>query len=285
MVLWELSFRGRFDTRLGRTSVRIPGRRFYAGRFGHRTCLWVPSPDLPAMRGLVRALRESGLAVEREVATPATYLVVVDEGAESRPVGAIVESNGCREVSPWMYEEGWAYFQVQSVDERSSHRLFEGLRVLGPVELLRKIERPIASLAATEGVNGVLEDLTALQLAALVHARRQGYYTIPRTTTTAELARQRGVVRSTFEQHLRRGENKVLEAVMGQFELRQMGSSTLVATEPVPSGEDPGAATGRGSRGRGRPRRRDTTLEAARAPDDSACGLVQEVGAVPPDPA
>lgn len=285
MVLWELSFRGRFDTRLCRTSVRIPGRRFYAGRFGYRTCLWVPSPDLPTMRGLFRALRESGLAVEREVATPATYLVVVDEGDDAGSVGSIVEANGCREVSPWMYEEGWANFQVQSVDERSSHRLFAALRDLGPVELLRKVERPIASLTATEGVIGVLDDLTALQLAALVHARRQGYYTIPRTTTTAEMARQRGVVRSTFEQHLRRGENKVLDAVIGQLELRPPGASPLFPIEPVPTGDAPQAGTNRGCRGRGRSRRHDKGLEGTRAPDDSACGLIQEAGAVPPDPA
>jgi predicted DNA binding protein len=62
----------------------------------------------------------------------------------------------------------------------------------------------------------LFEDITDRQLAALQFALERGYYTQPRKTSLRELAEQTTVARSTFEEHLRKAENKLLTNA-GQF--------------------------------------------------------------------
>ncbi|MFW6385188.1 MAG: bacterio-opsin activator domain-containing protein, partial [Halodesulfurarchaeum sp.] len=58
------------------------------------------------------------------------------------------------------------------------------------------------------------EDLTDRQRAALESAYYAGFYEWPRTTTGEEVAASLGVSPSTFHQHLRKGQRKLLTAVL-----------------------------------------------------------------------
>lgn len=65
-------------------------------------------------------------------------------------------------------------------------------------------------------VDQLFEELTERQLAALRLALEHGYYEQPRQTSLRELAEQTSVARSTYEEHLRKAENKLLTNA-GQF--------------------------------------------------------------------
>jgi len=54
----------------------------------------------------------------------------------------------------------------------------------------------------------LFEDITDRQLAALQLALESGYYEQPRKTSLRDLADQTAVARSTYEEHLRKAENK-----------------------------------------------------------------------------
>jgi predicted DNA binding protein len=64
--------------------------------------------------------------------------------------------------------------------------------------------------------NQLFEDITERQLAALQLALERGYYEQPRKTSLRDLADQTAVARSTYEEHLRKAENKLLTNA-GQF--------------------------------------------------------------------
>lgn len=65
-------------------------------------------------------------------------------------------------------------------------------------------------------VDRLFEDITDRQLAALQLALESGYYEQPRKTSLRELAGQTVIARSTYEEHLRTAENKLLTNA-GQF--------------------------------------------------------------------
>ncbi len=56
-------------------------------------------------------------------------------------------------------------------------------------------------------------DLTDKQLRALITALNNGYYHMPRSATAEEIAQRLGLPRTSFLDHLRKAENKVLQAV------------------------------------------------------------------------
>src|SRR3989442_3133980 len=59
----------------------------------------------------------------------------------------------------------------------------------------------------------LLGKLTSRQLQALVVALDNGYYNIPRTATAGEIAQRLLVPPTSFVDHLRKGANKVLQAI------------------------------------------------------------------------
>ncbi|MDB2262411.1 helix-turn-helix domain-containing protein [Halorubrum ezzemoulense] len=64
--------------------------------------------------------------------------------------------------------------------------------------------------------NQLFENITDRQLAALQLALESGYYEQPRKTSLRDLADQTAVARSTYEEYLRKAENKLLTNA-GQF--------------------------------------------------------------------
>jgi len=61
--------------------------------------------------------------------------------------------------------------------------------------------------------------LTEKQIKAFLGAYDSGYYRIPKKITAAELARKIHLSRTTFEEHLRKAENKVLSAIVPYLQL------------------------------------------------------------------
>lgn len=74
--------------------------------------------------------------------------------------------------------------------------------------------KPLTSLDFEGGflvpLGALFRGLTPRQRQAIVAATLRGYYRIPRSITTAELARGFGVSRPAFQALLRKAENKLL---------------------------------------------------------------------------
>ncbi|OYR84245.1 XRE family transcriptional regulator [Halorubrum sp. E3] len=128
------------------------------------------------------------------------------------------EKHNCLYQSPTIYRQGWEHYTVVAFDDADIRELLGDLRADREIELLSKTsiaeqQVPHSMLAPA---NQLFEDLTDRQLAALQLALERGYYTQPRKTSLRELADQTAVARSTYEEHLRKAENKLLTSA-GQY--------------------------------------------------------------------
>jgi len=128
------------------------------------------------------------------------------------------EEYNCLYQSPTIYRQGWEHYSVIAFNENDVRALLDALRNDRDIELLSK-----TSIAETQiphsmlmPVDRLFEGITDRQLAALQLALEEGYYEQPRKTSLRELADQTSVARSTYEEHLRKAENKLLTSA-GQF--------------------------------------------------------------------
>ncbi|WP_123538420.1 helix-turn-helix domain-containing protein [Halosimplex salinum] len=128
------------------------------------------------------------------------------------------ENHNCLYQSPTIYRQGWEHYTVVAFDDADIRELLGDLRADRDIELLSKTsisdtQIPHSMLAPA---SHLFENITDRQLAALQLALERGYYKQPRKTSLRELADQTAVARSTYEEHLRKAENKLLTNA-GQF--------------------------------------------------------------------
>ncbi|MGD0423039.1 MAG: helix-turn-helix domain-containing protein [Candidatus Bathyarchaeia archaeon] len=70
----------------------------------------------------------------------------------------------------------------------------------------------------------VFGNLTSKQRRALITALDKGYYHMPRKATAGEIAQKLGLPRTSYVDHLRKAENKVLQAVGSYLRLNPAGT-------------------------------------------------------------
>ncbi len=128
------------------------------------------------------------------------------------------EEYNCLYQPPTIHRQGWEHYSVVAFDEGDVSALRAALDADRDIEVLSKTEIteraiPHSMLAP---VDTLFDDVTDRQLAALRLALEEGYYRQPRDTSLRDLADRTDVARSTFEEHLRKAENKLLTNA-GQF--------------------------------------------------------------------
>lgn len=133
----------------------------------------------------------------------------------SPSISGAVEKNSCLEIPPVTYGDGWETHKAIGFRESDYKKLFKDLENLGPVEVLSKQVYPEKSMIDTFAVSlsSVFRELTAKQVEAIAAALELGYYQVPKKITTEHLAQKQRVPRTTFEEHLRKAESKVLRAL------------------------------------------------------------------------
>jgi predicted DNA binding protein len=130
-------------------------------------------------------------------------------------ISGTIERNSCLEIPPVVYHGGWETHKVMGFRENDFKKLFKDLSKLGAAEVLSKRVYEEKSMIDTFAVSlsAAFSDLTPKQAEAIATALELGYYQVPKKTTTEELALKQKVPRTTYEEHLRKAESKILHAL------------------------------------------------------------------------
>ncbi len=236
---WELSFRSRFRDPLIEFSAEFPEIPLSLWSVWTKELVQLPSEDARAIDRLESRLRKARREIEvsRAVDSGRLYLLREPAGRARGTTQALIAASECLDVPPITFREGWQYFHAVSFDEDRSRRLFRKLTQRGPTELIRKREMPYGILSATPWIEGLFRDLTPRQVEALLAAHRRGYYASPRKITTERIARALGRSSSTFEEHRRKAENRIIDALapyLELFENARSRSNGELETSPRP---------------------------------------------------
>lgn len=235
----EIAFKVAFDGPLTEFSKRNPRAMVSLWCDWRREVVELSGASAEEIEKLKSTLHPMTSFLEHYVVSETTHVLVLDcIGLPHDFVNEAVDESHCVNVPPTRFENGWEHYNVVSFAEDRSRALFEKMRTGGrQVELVTKKRLHVQPLLNTRSVAvpALLSGITDKQLEALVLASRHGMYDTPRATTAANIADAVGLSRSTFEEHLRKAENKLMRNLIPYLELaskaRKAGTETGVPQE------------------------------------------------------
>ncbi len=136
------------------------------------------------------------------------------------------------EIQPTIYNDGWEHYRVIAFHDRDIKNLFRSLDGYAKTEVLsrRTIEGSPMRDAFLVSLKTLFNELTPKQADALLTALESGYYQVPKKVTTEEIARRHKVPRTTYEEHIRKAESKVLRAIAPYVSLY---ARSRISTQPA----------------------------------------------------
>jgi predicted DNA binding protein len=213
-------------------SVEFPGTLFLLWCDNRRDTFLVSSPEEEETHQAVAALRQSFHARLLLSDGPNALVEVPDFEWPSPPsVTGLARRGRVWVLPPVVYAEGRETYRFVASDRARLNRLIRRIRRLGEVEILSLSDRsglesvrdyPTASVHFFEG-------LSERQIRSLVAAHDAGLLEIPARAGWAEVARREGLSRSTFGEHLRKAQLRILRNSYALLKAR----AAIAAAAPV----------------------------------------------------
>lgn len=220
MGLWEVSLRASYDYPFIELSRAVPDTPISMWCLWDRELLQIPHRNARNSTQVEKAIRRAGRLIDRwEDAQSARLFLLKCTCNRYNSPWDLMETHQCWDEPPIVFQDGWASFRVVSFEGDGPRALYEDLRKRGRAELLQKRELPLNVLPTSVWTHALFGDLTAKQAEALLTAHRFGYYTSPRRATTENIATSLGIGRTTYDEHLRKAENRVISTLIPYLEL------------------------------------------------------------------
>ncbi|MEE9592421.1 MAG: helix-turn-helix domain-containing protein [Thermoplasmata archaeon] len=224
MGLWEISLRTQYDYPFIGMSGKYPGLPISMWCIWGRELLQVPTSDPDVLASIEDDIRSFGRVVDQWMEEESTRIFMLRCTCDDTDSPWYIwDAHEMVEEPPAIYRDGWGYFRVLGFEEAHTRSLFQDMQSRGPTELIRKRELPLTVLPSSIWVNSLFSDLTGKQINAVVKAHQHGYYVTPRQTKTENIATGLGVSRSTFEEHLRKAENRIIASLVPYLQLYAYG--------------------------------------------------------------
>lgn len=179
------------------------------------------------LRGMVKKLGARLIRLNR-YSSSSLEAVVGCKCATDNSTVAVMEWAGCIPVMPVSYKAGMEYCRMLAFTKESLNSAISRLSDVSKLEIQSKsvVPRESARGAITVPVDEFLGSLTRKQLAAFLAAMQLGYYNLPKWITLEEIAAKQGIKRSTYEEHLRKAELKILQSVRPYARLAYVTAKT-----------------------------------------------------------
>lgn len=136
-------------------------------------------------------------------------------------VTRVIDEFDLLQVSPVIYRHGWEYYRVIGFKHKDLKGLMQRFEERGiKFEILRKVDFDgsiASSLTLTADV--LFSELTEKQMDALLTAYSNGYYSLPRKANVKDIASRKRVSRTTYQEHLKKAENKLVASLVPYVQL------------------------------------------------------------------
>jgi predicted DNA binding protein len=229
MTLFEVVFKVMFDDLYSNISRRFPSAKMFFWCNGEYDVIEVivENPEeyplivekIPKPRGFV----EESSDYQRSHLITKRCSCCVEDNSVVKYIGEL----DILHISPAMLERGWEYHRIIAFRHADLKELLQRLEEKGfAVDILRKVpfDGFIGSSLALTG-DSLFADLTEKQIIALLTAYRNGYYRLPRRADVQTIAAKEGLSRTTFQEHLKKAENKLVATLVPYIQLYKHASA------------------------------------------------------------
>jgi predicted DNA binding protein len=145
-----------------------------------------------------------------------------------------IEELGILVINPVMFARGWQYHRIVVLHHDHINKVFSKFEEACFVPwMLRKVPfRGFSESQMTIATETLFADLTEKQVNAVLTAYAYGYFKRPRDADVQTIADKIGLSRTTFQEHLKKGENKIMKAIIPHIHTWHHFSGSNV-THPV----------------------------------------------------
>lgn len=222
MPLFEVVFRAFYDNPFSKITQENPSVQLYQWCNDHHDIIELVM-EKPEDYGQVRKEFSKSVEIVDEIDNGANMHVITRMCACGGPgtVTSYLNDPSLLVIPPIAYENGWEYFRLIAFRHEGITKLLAKLREVGfSVEILRKtpFDGYIAS-SLTLSTDTLFSGLTEKQMDALLTAYAQGYFRFPRGSDLQTIASKEKIGRTTFLEHLKKGENKIISALIPHIQL------------------------------------------------------------------
>jgi len=227
MPLYEVVFKVTHDCPFGNISRRFPSLKMFLWCNREYEVIEILVDDREEYSAVMEEIVKIGGVIEESSDRDSVHIVTkkcfcTTENSVSKNIDAF----NLLHVSPVVYERGWEYYRVIAFRHKDLKNLLQRLEEMNfTVEVLRKVpfDGFIAS-SLTLTADALFSDLTEKQMDALLTAYSHGYYRLPRKTDVKTIARRKRVPRTTFQEHLKKAENKIVASLIPYIQLFRKAS-------------------------------------------------------------
>jgi len=239
--MFEIHFRAQHDCPYVVFSMKHPDVRMVGWCNDRTDVLEIECPDIETYTRIEPDLEElcawGGSKVLKKTFGKRNLQVVMKTCRCSKiptNITETLEKNSCLSIPPDVYYGGWEEHRIVGFRETDYKKLFQDLSKIGPVQILEKKVIPERSIrdAFVISLSSVFSELTEKQLDSLLTALDYGYYQLPKKMTAEEIAGKRNVPRTTYEEHLRKAENKILRAMAPYIRMYATRTPKKLELEP-----------------------------------------------------
>lgn len=220
--MFEVSFKLQHDCPYTRFTMKHPEVRMVEWCNHEIHVMEVDCPDIETFTQIESDLKElllwkGGKVLKKNFLEGNLQLIIKTCRCNkiSPNVTDVIERNSGLLMQPESYFGGWEEYRVVGFRDGDYKRMFEELGKLGPVQVVQKkvIQEKSLRDAFVLSLSSIFSDLTDKQTKSLLAAIEYGYYQVPKKMTAEEIAGKHKVPRTTFEEHLRKAESKILRAM------------------------------------------------------------------------
>ncbi len=190
---------------------------------GERDVIEVKADHSSALKEIRRSLTSLPNYISHHISRIDRSLVTVT-GCACYSMGAVastVVEDDCLLMPPTIFHQGWEHYKVVAMSPTAERKVLQDLEQVGKFEILSKTRILNTGIGGGMRIStlSLFSRLTDRQLQSLLTAYELGYYRSPRQTTTEELAQALRLTRPTYEEHLRKAENKIIPSVAQHLKL------------------------------------------------------------------
>lgn len=223
MALYDIKFKVMFDDDYSRLTRKFPSLKvfFWCNNEYDVIELFV---DNPKDYQVIREEIPHPCSLVEEMSDEDRFHMVIKNCScykDDNSVDKFVGDLNILLLSPVIIENGWEEHHAIVFDHKDFEELMERFEEKGHVvKVVRKVPfgGTIASLTPLTR-STLFSVLTEKQVGALLTAYKNGYYRLPRKTDVKTIAAKQNVARTTFQEHLRKAECKVISTMIPQIQL------------------------------------------------------------------
>lgn len=227
MGLFEIIFKVRHDCPFGNLSIRFPSMKMFVWCNSEHDVIEIVADTLD-YENIRRELDNTGIIAELTDEGKVHLITKKCTCSLDYSVACNIDKFNLLQIFPDIIQNGWVFYRVIAFKHIDVKRFFDSVEKKGLVaEVLRKVpfDGFIAS-SLTLTADALFSNLTEKQIDALLGAYSHGYYRLPRKSDVKKIASKRRVPRTTFEEHLRKAENKIIAGLVPYLQLFNQAHQT-----------------------------------------------------------